>query len=37
MYDPTSPTGRKPEFEERDDEEFISMADFKREFDKNGD
>jgi hypothetical protein len=31
QYDPTSPTGRKPEFEERDeDEEFVSMADFRK-------
>jgi hypothetical protein len=34
QYDSTSETGRKPEFEEKDDEEFISMADFRREMDR---
>jgi hypothetical protein len=31
QYDPTSPTGRKNEFEEKEDEEFISMDSFRRE------
>ncbi len=34
QYDPTSPTGRKNEFEERDDEEFISMDAFRREMER---
>jgi hypothetical protein len=34
QYDPTSPTGRKNEFEERDDEEFISMDSFRREMER---
>ncbi len=36
QYDPTSPTGRKPEFEEREDEEFVSMAEFRRQMDEDG-
>jgi hypothetical protein len=34
-YDPTSETGRKPEFEDREDEEFVSMDDFKRTLDED--
>jgi hypothetical protein len=34
QYDPTSATGRKNEFEERDDEEFISMDSFRREMER---
>jgi hypothetical protein len=34
QYEPTSPTGRKNEFEERDDEEFISMDAFRREMER---
>jgi len=34
QYDPTSSTGRKPEFEESQDEEYISMADFAREMER---
>ena len=34
QYDPTSPTGRKPEFEESQDEDYISMADFQREMER---
>ncbi|MCK4971061.1 MAG: hypothetical protein KAS77_11045, partial [Thermoplasmata archaeon] len=34
QYDPTSPTGRKPEFEESQDEDYISMDDFKREMER---
>ncbi|MCK5252523.1 MAG: hypothetical protein KAQ96_06220, partial [Thermoplasmata archaeon] len=34
QYDPTSPTGRKNEFEEKDDEEFISMDSFRREMEQ---
>ena len=38
QYDSQSPTGRKPEFEEKDDdEEFVSMADFKRQMQGGGD
>ena len=36
QYDPTSPTGRKPEFEESQDEDFVSMDDFKREMARRG-
>jgi hypothetical protein len=36
QYDPTSPTGRGPEFEESQDEDYISMDDFKREMDRRG-
>ncbi len=34
QYDPTSPTGRKPEFEETQDEDYISMADFQKEMER---
>jgi hypothetical protein len=34
QYDPTSETGRKNEFEEKDDEEFISMDSFRREMER---
>jgi hypothetical protein len=34
QYDPTSPTGRKNEFEEKEDEEFISMDSFVREMER---
>ncbi len=37
QYDPTSATGRKNEFEEREDEDFISMEAFKREMERRGD
>ncbi len=33
-YDPTSETGRRPEFEEGQDEDFVSMADFQREMER---
>jgi hypothetical protein len=35
-YDPTSETGRRSEFEEGQDEEFISMADFQKEMERRG-
>jgi hypothetical protein len=34
QYDPTSPTGRKSEFEESQDDDYISMADFQREMER---
>ena len=34
QYDPTSATGRSPEFQEKDDEEFISMDSFRREMEQ---
>ena len=37
QYDPTSPTGRKNEFVEKEDEEFISMDEFRHEMEKRGD
>jgi len=34
QYDPTSATGRRNEFEEKDDEEFVSMDSFRREMER---
>jgi len=36
QYDPTSPTGRRNEFEDKEEEDFISMDQFKQEMERRG-